>query len=590
MPKLSLPDVLAAAYGDASRVPRGADIDAITEVIRKHEENPAQIIAELHHARGRAAKAERNSVRAAEAATKLEGILKGLLDGNASYYRLEAVRRAADGSASALCRVGSLLREFPIHPEVDASELERLEPWEYVRVHEDVVVGFWAGDASLLAAAQGNIVSFKAYCDESQGLVQVQQDGQGEWVVRLARHLRDQRLTPTSRLVLSRDDSRWAVGLVPSLATQSRFELPIGQIKTRLEDLAGIEPIARRLIEDLLVHVIHPAVRLEFGLKPMHGFLLSSYQPGMGKTAFMRGFGGWLVELGQQVGLDVVLYAVPPNALKCMWHGEDARIVREELWGAIRARQQVPRDRPLVQFVMLDEVDSLGRRADASQVITSSAQSDALEAMLAEMDGIVERQPDDDPPVYVIIGGTTNLPERVDEALKRPGRLGDLMLEMPRTDMEAAEDIMMIYARGPLCWYFGGGVHRNVDEEFIRTHFLRPALGSVFSATVLHYTTDQQKRIDVTAGEILAGVHYEQATNEAKKRAALRRMREMGVPAIAIEDIVDCLLDAAVDVAGQMEADPKMLVRQLQIKLAVVRVEAVGRRQLQQHRYLRLHA
>ncbi|NUQ66057.1 MAG: AAA family ATPase [Pirellulales bacterium] len=588
MAQLTLPDVLAAVYGDPTRVPRGPELEEISQLVRQHGEKPAEVLADLLKTRRRAAKAERNCAQAAEAATNLEQMLKNLLDGHASHYRMESLRREGD-AVWVVCRVGNMLREYPIHPDVDVARLEALEPWEYVRVREEVVVGVWAGDPSLFMAAHGSVASFKNVCDADLGLIQVQQDGQGDSVVRLARRLRDQKLVPTSRLVLLRDDPRWAVAMIPSQAAQSRFEAPIEHITTRLEDLAGIDAIASRLIEDVLVHVIHPAVRQEFGLEAMHGFLLSSYQPGMGKTAFMRGFARWLYELGQQIGLDVVLYVVPPNAFKSMWHGEDARIVREDLWGAIRARQLLPRQRPLVQFVVLDEVDSLGKRSDASHGITSSAQSDALEAMLAEMDGMISRTAVQEPPVYVLFGGTTNLPDRVDEALKRVGRLGDLSLEMPPIDIEGAEDILAIYARGPLAWYCFDRIHRDVDADFVRSQFLRPALAAVFPTVVLYYTTDQQRRIDVTAGEILAGVHYEQAMNEAKKRAALRRLRRIGVPAVAFDDLVDCLLDVANDVARQMQADPHMLIRQLQVKVAVARVEAVDKQQLQKHRFLKLH-
>ena len=588
MARLSLSAVYAILYGDPAEVPRGEDLAEIADVVRRHEAKPAEVVAEVIQTRRRAAAAQRSCAQAAEAATNLERLMKELLEGNASLYRLEALQAKGDGY-SALCRAGGVLRELAVHPEVSVETLQALEPWEYVRVREEVVVGVWAGDSSLFAAAHGDIASFKAFCDEEQGLVQVQLDSHGESVVRLARCLRGKKLTPMSRLVLLRDDPRWAIALVPSQAAQSRFEVPIDQIDTKLEDLAGIESVARRLIEDVLVHVIHPEIRTRFGLKPMHGFLLSSYQPGMGKTAFLRGFSRWLYDLGQQLGIEVVLYVVPPNAWKSLWHGEDARIVREDLWGAIRARQQWPRDRPLVQLVVLDEVDSLGKRVDATHGVTSSAQSDALEAMLAEMDGMIKPAVVEDPPVYVIVGGLTNLQERVDEALKRPGRLGDLTLEMPRIDITRAEDIMAIYTHGPLCWYCRDRVRRDVEETFVRAHFLRPALAAVFPATVLHYTTDQQRRIAVTAGEILAGVHYEQAMNEAKKLAALRHVRQIGVAAIAYEDVADCLLDTAVNVARQMEADPEMLIRQLQVKLPVARVESVDKRQLQQHRYLKVH-
>jgi hypothetical protein len=81
----------------------------------------------------------------------------------------------------------------------------------------------------------------------------------------------------------------------------------------------------------------------------------------MGKTALPRAIALWLHEHRDQFGFDVLIYAVKPNETKSMWHGEDARIVREDLFGAIRARQALPRTRPLIILVVLDEIDSLGK-------------------------------------------------------------------------------------------------------------------------------------------------------------------------------------------------------------------------------------
>ncbi|HUG92608.1 MAG TPA: hypothetical protein VML55_17340, partial [Planctomycetaceae bacterium] len=96
--------------------------------------------------------------------------------------------------------------------------------------------------------------------------------------------------------------------------------------------------------------------------------------------------------------------------------------------------------------------------------------------------------------------------------------------------------------------------------------------------------------IDVTAGQLLAGVHYRKAMNDAKKRAALRELENFGPPAITCEDVLECLVDTAADVAHQMEADRSMLVEQLRIKVPVARIDAVPVEQLQAHRFLKLHS
>lgn len=580
----------AAGSRGLATMPTPAELEEIQQWVQRSQQEPRSLVVDLLRARWRAENAEKQCAVAAEAAESLEETLHDMVHNHAALYRLEATR--LDGEQTrAICRTGGQMREFPLHPDVDPECLEGLQPWEYVRVVEDVVVGVWAGDPSLRLSAQGEVVAFRGYRDRQRGLVHVAEDGHRERIARLAADLREQDIPAGSKLVLLGDNPHWVVDVLPGQSTHSRFEVPVEKINTRLDDLAGIESVARQLIEEVVVHVLNPDVCREFGLDPMRGFLLSSYKPGMGKTAFVRAFAYWLHELGQEQGFDVVLYFVPPNATKSMWHGEDARIVREDLWGAVRARQAQPRDRGLFQFIVFDEVDSLGKRTDASEMITSSAQSDALESMLSEMDGLVQFEATDGPPAYVLVGGMTNLPERVDEALKRPGRMGDLDLEMPDLTADAAEDILAIYARGTrLPWYVDGQIETDLDESRIRQSLLRPALASVFSTVALCYATDSQRRIEVTAGQILAGVHYKEAMNRAKKQAVLRRVQDLGVPAVTLDDVAENLAAVAQSTACQMAADKKMLVRQLQIKVPVTRVDLVPREEMEDHRYLRVYS
>lgn len=588
MPTPNPLDILRAAGIDLQRDPPDAKLikDAET-ALERAVCDPSRLAAQHIRMQHRLNEAQSQCAKTAEAAGKLEAMLADLLEGNMLLSRLETLRDTPTGPR-AICRVNGYLRDLPIHPEVNIELLRQVQSWEYVTIREQVVTGAWQGDPYLLASAQGEVVEFKGYKDREQHLVRVGH-GPDEKVVLLAPPLRDIELTAQVRLVLQRDDPHRAISAVPAEHTNSRFEVPIDRIHTRLEDLAGVGEIAEKLLEDILLRIFHGEIRDQYGLDQLKGVLLYS-RPGMGKTAFMRAIALWLHEHSELLGFDVLLYVVKPNETKSMWHGEDARIVREELWGAIRARQHLPRAQALVQIVVMDEIDSLGKRAGSDQHVNSSAQSDALEAMLVEMDGMIQDQPEQGPPSYVLCAAMTNRPDRVDEAAKRPGRF-DLVIPMPDVDRDSAEDVMAIYARGTtLPWYLDGRVQTAVDPALIRSQVISPALAQVFPAVVLRYKTETQRSIDVTAGQILANVHYKDGMNRAKKRAAFRQLRQMGIPAATFEDVIDCLVDVAVEYARQMEADPQMLIRQLGIKVPVAGVETVPLEELQGHRYLRVHS
>jgi len=95
---------------------------------------------------------------------------------------------------------------------------------------------------------------------------------------------------------------------------------------------------------------------------------------------------------------------------------------------------------------------------------------------------------------------------------------------------------------------------------------------------------------EVTLGQALSNAHFMDGMNRAKKRAAVRQLRGIGVPAVTYDDVLDCLLDVACEAARQMEADPQMLIRQLDVKVPVARIDVVPRHELEEHRYVRLHS
>lgn len=206
----------------------------------------------------------------------------------------------------------------------------------------------------------------------------------------------------------------------PRAVTQQDFEA----VLRRRRQVARIE---RRDWSDLILPeetlgelrrlarmIADPAAAIEFGLKPPTGALLYG-PPGTGKTTIAQ-------VLASQLAGDVSFISAKGSDLVSKWVGESAKKVAELFE---RARAATP------AIIFIDEIDALlpARRGDS---LGGSEQESVVTEFLQQLDGI-----DSTPGVFVL--GATNLPERVDPAVRRGGRLGrEIEIPLPTRENRRA--------------------------------------------------------------------------------------------------------------------------------------------------------
>src|SRR5438445_608847 len=150
--------------------------------------------------------------------------------------------------------------------------------------------------------------------------------------------------------------------------------------------------------------------------KAQRGILLYG-PPGCGKTLLVKAIA---------TENDMTFFNVSIADVLSKWVGESERIIKEIF-------RQAHEKKPSIVF--FDEIEALF--TVRGMMDTSGVHKNIIAQILSEMDGLVELHD-----VFVI--GATNRADLVDPALLRPGRF-DEIIEIPRPDRKAAEEILRIY-------------------------------------------------------------------------------------------------------------------------------------------------
>ncbi len=189
----------------------------------------------------------------------------------------------------------------------------------------------------------------------------------------------------------------------------------------RYRDIGGLGPQIRVVRENLELPLRFPALFAHLGVEPHRGMLLSG-PPGTGKTMLARA-------LATEAQANFLVVNGPEILSK--WRGESEANLRRIF---SEAREGAP------SVVLIDEVDAIA--PDRARV-QHTHEAVLVSQMLTLLDGLADRG-------RVVVVATTNRPELVDPAVRRPGRL-DLLVQIGLPNEAARRDILRIHSeRMPL--------------------------------------------------------------------------------------------------------------------------------------------
>jgi ribosome biogenesis ATPase len=277
----------------------------------------------------------------------------------------------------------SLTRDLSLADDVDFRELAKLTPG-YVGSDLQYVV-----KAAVSGSCRGKLddLLYKARDLGAPDFLATASEKQRDWVL-----LEDHRRATWDESHITMPQFRAAVARVQPASKREGFStIP----DTTWSHVGALTEVRKRLEMSIIGPIKNPELFSRVGIKPAAGILLWG-PPGCGKTLVAKA-------VANESKANFISIKGPELLNKYV--GESERAVRQLF---ARAKSSAP------CILFFDEMDALVPKRDDS---LSDASARVVNTLLTELDGVGDRSG-----IYVI--GATNRPDIIDEAIRRPGRLG----------------------------------------------------------------------------------------------------------------------------------------------------------------------